>query len=146
MVDDFARQPAGGRLLASRARRPVLLGDKFALFVNDVEEDLIGQLHFGQRLPVEGQLQGTGRALGSAVTAYNRTVGSLEARVLVSARRLRELKVVEDELDVPKQVDAMTRPLSAPELVASAEEGNRLRPLPPPERSLDGREANGWGT
>lgn len=91
-------------------------------------------------------LDRVGRALGSAVTAYNRTVGSLEARVLVSARRLRELKVVEDELDVPKQVDAMTRPLSAPELVASAEEGNRLRPLPPPERSLDGREANGWGT
>ncbi|MGA4540151.1 DNA recombination protein RmuC [Uniformispora flossi] len=76
-----------------------------------------------------------GRSLTGAVGAYNRTVGSLEARVLVSARRMRDLKLVEDDLTSPGQVETTARALSAPELVASAEEGNRLRSLPPIEEA-----------
>ena len=39
-----------------------------------------------------------GRTLTKAVSAYNQTVGSLESRVLVTARRLNELSVVDGEL------------------------------------------------
>jgi DNA recombination protein RmuC len=60
-----------------------------------------------------------GKALTGAVTAYNQTVGSLEGRVLVSARRLAELGLVEDTQEAPRIVEETTRLLSAPELTAS---------------------------
>ena len=60
-----------------------------------------------------------GRALSSAVTTYNQTVGSLESRVLVSARRLSQLGVVDGELEAPALIEEATRTLSAPELAAS---------------------------
>jgi DNA recombination protein RmuC len=59
-----------------------------------------------------------GKALTGAVTAYNQTVGSLESRVLVSARRLAQLGLVEDTQEAPRIVEEPTRLLSAPELTA----------------------------
>jgi DNA recombination protein RmuC len=63
-----------------------------------------------------------GRSLDGAVDSYNKTVSSLEARVLVTARRLTELKVADDELTAPAAVERSPRRVSAPELVASAED------------------------
>jgi DNA anti-recombination protein RmuC len=60
-----------------------------------------------------------GRTLTKAVSAYNQTVGSLESRVLVTARRLNELSVTDSELSPLVPVEEATRALSAPELVAS---------------------------
>jgi DNA recombination protein RmuC len=62
-------------------------------------------------------VEGLGRALTTAVINYNRTVGSLETRVLVSARKLSELGVVQAELEQPPLIEDTVRPLSAPELV-----------------------------
>jgi DNA recombination protein RmuC len=62
-------------------------------------------------------IDGLGKALTTAVSSYNRTVGSLESRVLVSARKLNELGVVDGELDQPKAVEDTVRALSAPDLV-----------------------------
>jgi DNA recombination protein RmuC len=59
-----------------------------------------------------------GRSLTSAVVAYNQTVGSLESRVLVSARKLNELGVTDAELAAPAPVEETARALSAPELAA----------------------------
>jgi DNA recombination protein RmuC len=75
-----------------------------------------------------------GRALTSTVTAYNQTVGSLESRVLVSARRLSQLGVVDAELPSPAPVEEAARGLSAPELVAAGadEEAATGRGAPEP--------------
>jgi DNA recombination protein RmuC len=61
-----------------------------------------------------------GRQINGAVKAYNDTVASLESRVLVTARRMVELKVADDETAAPPQVDVVAREVQAPELVASA--------------------------
>ena len=66
-----------------------------------------------------GHVDKLGRALAKAVTAYNQAVGSLESRVLPSARRLSELGVVDGELTAPAPVEETTRALSAPELIAA---------------------------
>jgi DNA recombination protein RmuC len=59
-----------------------------------------------------------GRALTNSVSTYNKAVGSLESRVLVSARRLNQLGLVESDLEPPRPVEETIRALSAPELVA----------------------------
>jgi DNA recombination protein RmuC len=63
-------------------------------------------------------VDGLGRALGNAVSTYNKAVGSLETRVLVSARKLNELGVVEAALESPRPVEETVRALSAPDLIA----------------------------
>jgi DNA recombination protein RmuC len=60
-----------------------------------------------------------GHALTKAVSAYNQTVGSLESRVLVSARRLNDLGVVGETISPLAPLEETARALSAPELVAS---------------------------
>jgi DNA recombination protein RmuC len=70
-----------------------------------------------------GHVDKLGRNLSSAVDSYNSAVASLESRVFVSARKLRELDVTDQKLSAPQSVEASVRPLSAPELLDS---------LPPP--------------
>jgi DNA recombination protein RmuC len=60
-----------------------------------------------------------GKSLTAAVGAYNQAVGSLETRVLVSARRLASLGIVSAELPAPAVVEETARTLSAPELVVA---------------------------
>jgi DNA recombination protein RmuC len=63
-------------------------------------------------------LERVGKSLTSAVGSYNQAVGTLETRVLVSARKLAALGVVDAELTAPAPVTETARILSAPELVA----------------------------
>jgi len=60
-----------------------------------------------------------GKSLTNAVGSYNQAVGTMESRVLVSARRLSSLGLVDAELNGPTPVTDTARPLSAPELVTS---------------------------
>jgi len=64
-------------------------------------------------------LDKVGRSLTSSVTAYNAAVGTLETRVLVSARRLAALGITDAELAAPDPISETARPLSAPELVSA---------------------------
>jgi DNA recombination protein RmuC len=61
-----------------------------------------------------------GTALQRSVEAYNQMVGALEARVLVSARRMRDLDIVEAELPQPSPIESGPRVLTAVELLEQA--------------------------
>jgi DNA recombination protein RmuC len=84
-----------------------------------------------------------GHALTKAVSAYNQTVGSLESRVLVSARRLNDLGVVGGELAPVAPVEETARALSAPELVADEPAGLEPAGLEPAGSWRAGLEAAG---
>lgn len=56
-----------------------------------------------------GHLDRVGGSLGSAVTAYNRAVGSLDARVMVTARRLHDLGVGDSIPQPPRNLDTAPR-------------------------------------
>jgi DNA recombination protein RmuC len=61
---------------------------------------------------------GVGRSLARAVQAYNGAVGTLESRVLVTARRLKDKGVsAPAEFPEPEAIDHTPRPLGAAELV-----------------------------
>lgn len=90
-------------------------------------EVLNAQAHEVQRLGQElharlgsmaGHLDRVGRSLNASVVAYNQAMGSLEGRVLVSARRFADLGVTSEPLDEPRQVETVPRSLAAPELAA----------------------------
>ncbi|MEV0421779.1 DNA recombination protein RmuC [Streptosporangium canum] len=80
-----------------------------------------------ERLGTMGRnMEAMGRSLGRAVESYNRTVGSLETRVLVSARKLNDLGLVDAELDAPATVEDLPRTLTSPELLGEEEPSSPL--------------------
>lgn len=67
--------------------------------------------------------ENVGRSLAKSVEAYNSAVGTLESRVLVTARRLRDKGVTSaEEFPELETVDHTPRPLGAPELVGLFDE------------------------
>jgi DNA recombination protein RmuC len=77
-----------------------------------------------ERISVLGEhMAGVGRGLNGAVTAYNKAVGSLESRVLVTARRFVEMGVVgvgEHVLPEPEPIGSAVRMLNADELTGES--------------------------
>ncbi|MBI4538433.1 MAG: DNA recombination protein RmuC [Gemmatimonadetes bacterium] len=63
-----------------------------------------------------GHFAEVGRGLDRAIGGYNRAVGSLESRVLVAARRFRELGAAPgDEIEAVDQIERTTRAISPPD-------------------------------
>jgi DNA recombination protein RmuC len=80
-----------------------------ALARNAVAVHTLAKELYGRLGTMNEHLTKLGGSLEAAVSAYNRTVGSLEARVLVSARKLADMGVAAEELETPPQVEVAPR-------------------------------------
>ena len=99
--------------------RAIAYGWKQEALARNAQEicELGRELH--ERISVmAGHWGKVGKNLGDAVGAYNKAVASLESRVLVSARRFKELKAVPDgrEIVEVEQVEVLPRALPVAEL------------------------------
>jgi DNA recombination protein RmuC len=84
-----------------------------------------------ERLATLGEHWGkVGRNLSEAVGAYNQSAASLESRVLVTARKFRDLQAAPEgkELKELAQVDRVPRILQAPEMQAGNGDSDKLTP------------------
>ncbi|MEO6186448.1 MAG: DNA recombination protein RmuC, partial [Steroidobacteraceae bacterium] len=89
-----------------------------ALAVNAAEISALGKELYGRIGTLAEHWHRVGRQLGSAVAAYNSSVGTLEGRVLSTARRFRDLGAVSKEQQIADQlqIDQQVRELAASEL------------------------------
>lgn len=89
---------------------------------NTAEVSQLGRELYQRLAGMGSHLDKLGRSLNAAVLGFNATVGALEGRVLVSARRLADLSVIDPQADgeliETEQILAVTRTLSAEELIS----------------------------
>jgi DNA recombination protein RmuC len=91
--------------------------EKLARNAQDISQ--LGRELHDRLASLTGHIQRLGRGLDRAVTSYNDAIGSLESRVLVSARRLREMGAGADaEIATPGAIESRARPLQDPTPVA----------------------------
>jgi DNA recombination protein RmuC len=76
---------------------------------NALQVHQIGRELYGRIAGLTEHLSRLGTSLGGAVNAYNRAVGALETRVLVSARRLAQLGVAGEDVANPGPVEIVPR-------------------------------------
>jgi len=90
-----------------------------ALAINAQEVAQLGKELYERVAKLAEYWGDVGDKLGKTVGAYNKSVGSLEGRVLVTARRFEELKVAPEGMEIaaPEPVETAVRALQAPELV-----------------------------
>jgi DNA recombination protein RmuC len=100
-----------------------------ALAANAAEVHRLGRELYQRLSTMGGHIDKLGRSLNTAVGDYNKTVASLESRVLVTARKMVDLDVVTaaDAMPPPNQITETARSAQAPELAEQ-----RLVALPKP--------------
>ncbi len=100
-----------------------------ALAANAAEVHQLGRELYQRLSTMGGHIDKLGRSLNTAVGDYNKTVSSLESRVLVTARKMIDLDVVTstEVIEHPIQITETARSAQAPELAEQ-----RLVALPKP--------------
>jgi DNA recombination protein RmuC len=79
---------------------------------NAAEISRLGRTLYERIATMTGHLSGLGKNLDNAVDAFNRTVGSFESRVLVTARKFKELGAATGgEIEALEGVEKSSRPL-----------------------------------
>lgn len=82
---------------------------------NAQEISRLGGELFDRVSTFKNHLEKVGKGIETALGAYNKAVGTIDTRVLVSARKLKELQGANaDDMDAPPMIETAVRPLSAP--------------------------------
>ncbi|PCI92831.1 DNA recombination protein RmuC [Candidatus Aerophobetes bacterium] len=91
--------------------------EKISLHAKDIHT--LGKELYKRICDMQSHITKLGKNLTSSVDSYNKMLGSLESRVLVSARKFERLGVsLDDEaLDPSKFVEHAVKPLTSPELI-----------------------------
>jgi DNA recombination protein RmuC len=86
-----------------------------ALAQNAREISAVGKELYSRLGAFAGHVQKLGRSLNSAVGDYNKTVGSLETRILSGARKFEELGASPETAEIPetKEIESLPRELRA---------------------------------
>ena len=73
-----------------------------------------GKTFYERAINFVGHLAALGRSLDASVGKYNEAVGSLDARVLPAARRLKDLGVASSDIEAPQPIELQARAPAAP--------------------------------
>ncbi|MEA3188893.1 MAG: recombination protein RmuC, partial [Chthoniobacter sp.] len=90
---------------------------------NAQEISALGRDLFKRLSDMGGHLENVGRSLNKSVESYNKAIGTLETRVLVTARKFKDLEASTPgaEIETLAPIEQITRAVQAPELLAPAE-------------------------
>lgn len=93
---------------------------------NAQEVAALGKQLYERIAALAGHWADVGGRLDQAVSAYNSSIGTLESRVLVSARRLRDLKAAPEdiEIEVIEPIERTVRALQVPALASPSLDGS----------------------
>jgi DNA recombination protein RmuC len=90
---------------------------------NALEISELGRSLYDRIAKLAEHFENVGRSLAKSVQAYNNAVGTLESRVLVTARRLKDKGIsASEEFPDLETIDTTPRPLGAPELTGLFED------------------------
>ncbi|HEV3416686.1 MAG TPA: DNA recombination protein RmuC [Pirellulales bacterium] len=104
--------------------RAIALGWRQERLARNAEEiSTLGKVLYDRLSTLGDHLIKLGRSLDGAVRAYNESVGTLETRVLASARKFRDLGAASGDKEIPDmlQLDHTTRKLQRVELLPPSE-------------------------
>jgi DNA recombination protein RmuC len=108
---------------------------------NAMEISDLGRQLYDRIAKLAEHWEGVGKSLAKAVAAYNGAVGTLESRVLVTARRLKDKGVAAgEELPDVEIIDQTPRPIGSPPLSGLFDEAD-VEPEPETETESESEPA-----
>ena len=110
----------GPSTLLALLRTAALAWQQDAVTASAAEVSRLGRDLYARLATLGEHTARLGRSLTSSVEAYNALVGTMESRVLVSARRMNDLGIVSTRLPDTAPLDATPRVLTAAELIDAA--------------------------
>ena len=110
----------GPATLLALLRTAALAWQQDAVTASAAEVSRLGRDLYARLATLGEHTARLGRSLTSGVEAYNALVGTMESRVLVSARRMNDLGIVSTRLPDTAPLDATPRVLTAAELIDAA--------------------------
>lgn len=105
----------------------------------------LGKLLYERLCTLAKHFDGIRKGLENASKSYNQAVATMESRVFVTARQMRDLKVSDEELPAPEEAQTHVRHPAAPEL-ALPESAAETSEAATGDRDADYRDAGDTGS